>query len=267
MAGGGGAWKVAYADFVTAMMAFFMVMWLTSQKPEVKEALAEYFSDPWARYRQNSNTVRKPTLLEPKPGENPPRKNSMGSNPAAQPHDDAEWPTASRPKVMTVRAPERSTIGTTLQFHSGSDELTPDSSLRLKKLVAQLKGLPQKIEIRGHTSKQAATEGTNDDSSWDLSYSRCKSVLRFLEHEGIDGERMRLTPCGHYEPLSANQKTDEEDKNSRVEVFLMQETVESLKGNKAQRPKSKELDETGAQSWLEEHDPAAAKAKEGKKGH
>ncbi len=38
MAGkGGGAWKVAYADFVTAMMAFFMVMWLTSQKPAVKE--------------------------------------------------------------------------------------------------------------------------------------------------------------------------------------------------------------------------------------
>ncbi len=43
---GGGAWKVAYADFVTAMMAFFMVMWLVSQKPGVKEAVAKYFSDP-----------------------------------------------------------------------------------------------------------------------------------------------------------------------------------------------------------------------------
>ena len=47
MAGGGGAWKVAYADFVTAMMAFFMVMWLTAQSPEVKKAIGGYFQDPW----------------------------------------------------------------------------------------------------------------------------------------------------------------------------------------------------------------------------
>ena len=48
MAGGGGAWKVAYADFVTAMMAFFMVMWLVGQKDDAKEAVASYFSDPFA---------------------------------------------------------------------------------------------------------------------------------------------------------------------------------------------------------------------------
>jgi chemotaxis protein MotB len=48
MAGaGGGAWKVAYADFVTAMMAFFMVMWLTSQKEGLKVAVAGYFRDPF----------------------------------------------------------------------------------------------------------------------------------------------------------------------------------------------------------------------------
>ena len=41
-AGGGGSWKVAYADFVTAMMAFFMVMWLTSQDQKIKEAIAKH---------------------------------------------------------------------------------------------------------------------------------------------------------------------------------------------------------------------------------
>ncbi len=45
-AGGGGAWKVAYADFVTAMMAFFMVMWLVSQDQKVKDSVAKYFVDP-----------------------------------------------------------------------------------------------------------------------------------------------------------------------------------------------------------------------------
>jgi flagellar motor protein MotB len=44
--GGGGAWKVAYADFVTAMMAFFLVMWLCAQNSEVKKSVADYFSDP-----------------------------------------------------------------------------------------------------------------------------------------------------------------------------------------------------------------------------
>jgi flagellar motor protein MotB len=47
MAGkGGGAWKVAYADFVTAMMAFFLVMWIMSQDKKLKRAVAHYFSDP-----------------------------------------------------------------------------------------------------------------------------------------------------------------------------------------------------------------------------
>ena len=48
MAGhGGGAWKVAYADFVTAMMAFFMVMWITAQSKQLKMAVAHYFNDPF----------------------------------------------------------------------------------------------------------------------------------------------------------------------------------------------------------------------------
>ncbi|MGE0817010.1 MAG: flagellar motor protein MotB, partial [Vicinamibacterales bacterium] len=42
----GGAWKVAYADFVTAMMAFFLVMWLVTQSKEVKSAVGGYFRDP-----------------------------------------------------------------------------------------------------------------------------------------------------------------------------------------------------------------------------
>src|ERR1043165_9976653 len=48
MAGkGGGAWKVAYADFVTAMMAFFLVMWITAQNDQVKQAIAHHFTDPF----------------------------------------------------------------------------------------------------------------------------------------------------------------------------------------------------------------------------
>ena len=44
--GGGGAWKVAYADFVTAMMAFFLVMWICGQDQKVRRSVSDYFSDP-----------------------------------------------------------------------------------------------------------------------------------------------------------------------------------------------------------------------------
>jgi chemotaxis protein MotB len=53
--GGGGAWKVAYADFVTAMMAFFMVMWLVSQDQKVKDSVARYFVDPIGFNMSGSN--------------------------------------------------------------------------------------------------------------------------------------------------------------------------------------------------------------------
>ena len=44
----GGAWKVAYADFVTAMMAFFIVMWILGQSEEVKQSVQDYFEDPFS---------------------------------------------------------------------------------------------------------------------------------------------------------------------------------------------------------------------------
>ncbi len=57
MAGkGGGAWKVAYADFVTAMMAFFLVMWLCAQDQKVREAVADYFVDPTGSSKKPGDT-------------------------------------------------------------------------------------------------------------------------------------------------------------------------------------------------------------------
>ena len=54
--GGGGSWKVAYADFVTAMMAFFLVMWIGAQDVKVKQAVANYFVDPSGTAKTPSKT-------------------------------------------------------------------------------------------------------------------------------------------------------------------------------------------------------------------
>src|SRR5512147_2304988 len=53
----GGAWKVAYADFVTAMMALFMVLWLASQDTKIKEAVARSFKNPFATLTKESTGI------------------------------------------------------------------------------------------------------------------------------------------------------------------------------------------------------------------
>src|SRR5438309_7032300 len=66
-AGGGGAWKVAYADFVTAMMAFFLVMWIVAQNEQVKEAIAHHFSDPFAKESDEEGTQHQRPPKHPAP--------------------------------------------------------------------------------------------------------------------------------------------------------------------------------------------------------
>jgi chemotaxis protein MotB len=265
--GGGGAWKVAYADFVTAMMAFFMVMWLVNSKPEAAKAISDYFADPWAKYRINTNNVRQPTAFKSNSGHEANRKPNPGSRPKVAPHNEAEWPESEKPRIVTVRASERTTVGATVAFSNGSHELSEQAQLRLRKLVPQLQGLPHKIEIRGHVGTSMTQGSDASASAFQLSYQRSLAVLQFLESQGIDAQRMRMSQAGPHEPLTIESQGKADDKNSRVEVFLLAETVESFNGTKAQRAKIEKVDENQAQKWLEENDPASAAEAQAKSSH
>lgn len=235
MAGGGGAWKVAYADFVTAMMAFFMVMWLTSQKPETKQAIEDYFNDPFARSRLNTNRSRDPSVTDKRSGDTDPKKKYVGSNPRSMPHDDPEATERKTPKLVTVRAPERTTAGTIIYFEEGSDELSQEASADLENLVPSLVGLPHKIDIRGHVAQRTGGADAADDQLWLLSYRRCMRVKKQLAELGIEESRLRMSLPGPHEPLNLSIDSDDMLRNARVEVFLISETVESLQGTPEQR--------------------------------
>ncbi len=237
MAGGGGAWKVAYADFVTAMMAFFMVMWLTSQKPETKQAIQEYFKDPWARSRMNVNRSRDPSKDDKRSGDTNPNKKFLGSNPRSVPHDDPESPDRKTPKLVTVRAPERTTAGAIIYFEEGTDELSEEAEQALKTLVPNLVGLPHKIDIRGHVAPSSSSSEASEEELYLLSYRRCMRVKRELQSLGIEDARMRMSLPGPYEPLSLDTNANDALRNARVEVFLISETAESLQGSPADRAK------------------------------
>ncbi len=241
MAGkGGGAWKVAYADFVTAMMAFFMVMWLTSQKPAVKEALGSYFRDPWAQSRLNSNDVRRPTLMETRAGETDPGKKFMGSNPMLEPHDQQEAIEAKKPKITTVHSVDRTAVGTIVNFEVGANELDEEGKRKLRDLLPKLQGLNYKIEIRGHSTQREQYQAGDSENDWKTCYERSLVVMQYLREHGIEEKRIRLCQASGFEPLSKSGQTDGEKVNVRVEVFMLKETVDSVQGPARLRGKENE---------------------------
>jgi chemotaxis protein MotB len=225
MAGkGGGAWKVAYADFVTAMMAFFMVMWLVGQKEGVKEAVAGYFSDPYAEHEPMEGAPSTPPHGR---GDGPKLKKD---SPSKDPHD-AE---SKKPRVLTIHGPDRTAVGALIVFADDSSELDDEGRRQINRILPKLAGMPQKIEVRGHASRRGH-KASDEQAAWQISYQRCLTVMQYLQEQGIEPNRIRLTQAGVHEPFTIRSESDVQPRNSRVEVFLLAELAEDLVGTAEER--------------------------------
>ena len=234
MAGkGGGAWKVAYADFVTAMMAFFLVMWIVSQDKPVKEAVAGYFKDPYGTGAKSSGMG----LLAGRDGQAPQVKTVSKDirNPLRGPSDKEPKPTSTgdQPgvggrKSVTIQLQDgdRSSVGTQIPFPLESAELADAGMDRLNELVPQLLGKPNKIEIRGHSVRRPAATGSGAYDVWQLCYDRSLATLKFLVDKGVEPERIRLSQAGAFEPRPGAENQGD---NSRVEVYLLGEYMKETK--------------------------------------
>jgi chemotaxis protein MotB len=243
MAGkGGGAWKVAYADFVTAMMAFFLVMWITAQSNAMKQSVAKYFQHPYEAMS------RSPIATKSGSGSSliPTSRGMEGSAPHASSKgksnrgggmitDNFSPPDAKAPKTgglrkrsgLMLRNSDDTGIGTVIQFPSDSTTLDEEAKRTLDDLLPRFVGKLNKVEIRGHTSSEAQASATDDMTAedrnmWQLSYSRCLATMKYLESHGIDSKRIRLSQAGIYEP-SADEDAGGRAPGSRVEVYLLNE--------------------------------------------
>src|SRR5690606_29489262 len=118
----GGAWKVAYADFVTAMMAFFLVMWITAQSKPVKQAVAEYFEDPLGtRDGSRSTAIRGPedatTVGHFESGRGPGRSLAMANLKSSAPPNPAGVSAMVPPRIIITRDGDHSrSTGTVVSF-------------------------------------------------------------------------------------------------------------------------------------------------------
>jgi len=272
MAGkGGGAWKVAYADFVTAMMAFFMVMWITAQNKAVKESIAQYFQNPLgtvseARATSVHGIEGASAAAEFEGRQAGPNGTDMPGVGDAVDSVDGE---VANGLPLTLRIFERldrtRDVGTMVLFADWSAELDAEARKQLRALVPQLIGKPNKIELRGHADLFAAAEKPDADV-WGLCLARCQSVMKFLVELGIEPSRIRLSQDGTHEPYSKDERLRFRRLNSRVEVFAVSEfshdhkkTADDLAGDFVEASK--------APANPHDHPPAPPRKDGGDHGH
>ena len=262
IAGGGhhgGAWKVAYADFVTAMMAFFMLMWLLNATTEQqRKGLADYFaptipinriSGGGAGAFGGDNIFTEDTLAQSGTGISQP---SAGMDPMRS-ESDAEGEAAAAAKVAALRDIEAVLMG------QGGESMLSDQALRHiitrltdEGLVIEIFDLPEVtlfvddtaipnpvtaeiaaimarlfatvrngVAIEGHLSAKSVLRV--DNPVWELSTDRAAQMRLMLQRGGLDPMRvMRQTGAGDREPAVRDATAP---RNNRIEVVLLRSDI------------------------------------------
>ncbi|CAN5432192.1 hypothetical protein BH10ACI2_BH10ACI2_13690 [soil metagenome] len=186
----GGAWKVAYADFVTAMMALFLVLWLVSQADtKLKQAIAAYFRSPGVFDSMQGGILSNAKKVSKEPSPNTSKDDEQALYSVAQ---SMQKQFSTRPEFS--RSKERVKIEVTdeglriqiidkadkVAFPSGSADLTDDARAILTEIASGICGLPNKINIGGHTDSRVFPSN-NGYTNWELSTDRANSARRVLE--------------------------------------------------------------------------------------
>jgi chemotaxis protein MotB len=186
----GGAWKVAYADFVTAMMALFIVLWLLNSSKQVKEAVAGYFKDPAGTGKKVGTAVAGAGENFVVTRDNMPKLKEQLQQTIEQMSD---FDKLKNQIEMTVTSEglriELMEAATGTFFDSGSSKLNRDGSELLTKLAAELSKLPNKLSIEGHTDSKPYTK-SGGYGNWELSSDRANAARRLMQASGIRSDQV-----------------------------------------------------------------------------
>ncbi|MBI5179522.1 MAG: OmpA family protein [Nitrospinae bacterium] len=233
----GGSWKVAYADFVTAMMAFFLLLWLLAMvSPEKRIVLAEYFKefsifkDAGVSFMAGSRgAVQQPggeLKMEQK-------ETKSGSSPELTAEEMKEKISASVDQKMEklkdqvvldvveggLRIQLVDKEGSRM-FESGSTEPTARAKELISIIAGNIRETTNRIAVEGHTD--AAPYAVGNQTNWEVSTNRASAARRELEANGIDPYRIaRVVGYADTEPLIKYNPRDE--RNRRISLILLYE--------------------------------------------
>lgn len=230
----GGAWKVAYADFVTAMMAFFLVMWIVGLSEPVREAIQAYFRDP-VGFSEAVRAGQSPlgqgetviaTFARPNAGE-------------AEPPDARRLEAARRaivtqleqtPELRTLRDSVRVRLdneglrielierSSDLFFDSGSAALKPRTYALLKVIATELRALGRPLVLEGHTDSRPLRRDDNY-TNWELSTDRANAARRALIAFGLPPTQV-VEVRGYADRRPLRPKEPAHFSNRRVSILV-----------------------------------------------
>ena len=236
----GGAWKVAYADFVTAMMAFFLVMWLVAQGPQVRTSVAAYMRDPGV-FEQPGRGVLPGSEAgatgggQPGIGKTPP--------PALEPDVEAakkaleKAAEALRQAIELKFADIQDRIEITITdeglrielseapddgfFGSGSARMKPETEDILAVIATELGKLPNHVALEGHTD--SIPYGRTDYyTNWELSADRANAARRVLERTGVRSDQVEGVR-GYAATKPRHPEVPADARNRRISIIVRRE--------------------------------------------
>ncbi len=255
----GGAWKIAYADFVTAMMAFFLLMWLLGMTDEEKrKGLADYFTPTLIQTKQgsagsNTGLLGGESLTEA--DDYPHRAGQTGSRSLTIPRDATGGPRegsgadlADRARLAALRkkieerinaAPDLRALAAAVRmvdtreglqidlmdkadyamFETGTDRLSTRAAHLVREVASVIASVPNAVIVRGHTDGLPYARG-QAMNNWMLSTARAEGTRLALGAAGVAADRFaRIEGVADREPLVAADRYD--PRNRRIAITLV----------------------------------------------
>jgi len=216
----GGAWKVAYADFVTAMMSLFIVLWLMGSSEKVKKAVAGYFNDPKGTANLLGTTMSGDGVaVTTKTSDNMKKlKEKLEEEIKAK----KELEKLSKQIEITITSEGlrieliEGKDGTFYEI--GSPRLSSSGQELLALLAAELKTLPNSLLIEGHTDATPYSKD-NSYSNWDLSADRANSARRLLQQDGVRTDQVTQVR-GYADQMLRVKNNPTDPSNRRVSILV-----------------------------------------------
>ncbi len=250
----GGAWKVAYADFVTAMMAFFLLMWLLGATDEdQRQGIADYFAPTVAQSSKGGGSngvlggrsMQEPSgtaMHERQAGQEPmvPLRSVDGVRAAAIQNDQELRKVEDAIRKRIRRDPGLNALQGQIHFvqtreglriemidkadysmfTNGTAHMDPRAAELLRVVAEVIAPLPNKLSVRGHTDSRPYSVGSVGANNWTLSLDRAEITRRVLTGSGIPETRFeRLEGVADTQPLYPEDPLD--PRNRRMSVTLL----------------------------------------------
>jgi chemotaxis protein MotB len=220
----GGAWKVAYADFVTAMMSLFIVLWLMGSSEKVKRAVAGYFNDPKGTGSQLGTTMTGTGATV----------SQLDTKDLEKLKDKLEQEIKARKELEKLSkqieikvTPEGLRIeliedknGTFYEL--GSAKLSQNGQTLLSLLASELKTLPNLLLIEGHTDSTPYSD-QNGYSNWELSADRANSARKLLQQDGVRANQVTQVR-GYADQMLRIKDNPTDPSNRRISILVKNET-------------------------------------------